>query len=123
MAVKCVLTDLVEEFVAFIEDEHLKVLHGEGLLSGQVQDTAWGSYNDVRCLVALEKLYLGANGLATIDDLSTDIFHELCEPLELCLNLICELTGVAYNEGRAWLRVVTNALEDGDHEDCSLTHS
>ena len=117
------LTDIVEQLVALVKDEHLQVLDGKSLFARQVKDTAWGANDDVGSLIALEQLRMLLNGLATIDDLSADFLHELGESVELFLDLVSQLSGVAQNKSAAGRGAFANALQDGDHEDRRLTHS
>jgi len=106
-----VLTDVFEDFVALIEDEHLEVFQVERLVLGEVQDTARCSYDNVWSFWPLEKLFLLLDRLATEDTLSPDVWDEFGETHEFALNLVGELASVSEDEDAGWLWALTDAME------------
>ncbi len=56
----------------------------------------------------------------TIEDCSLNLRHILAEPGILVLNLICQLSGVAHNQDRAFSWDRLDLLERGEDEDCGL---
>jgi hypothetical protein len=117
------LTELVEELVALVEHENLHVLHGDVVSSGEGEDTAGGADHDVGSVETLEHLDLAVHGLATVNDLSTDVLHELSEADDLSPDLVSKFASVAQNHGAAGLGVVGDCLKDGQHENCGFTHT
>lgn len=115
--------DLFEKFVAFVENERFQVLHWDVLLLGQGKDTAWGTDYDVWSVHALEELDLVVHGLTTVDDLGSQVLEELGEADDFVLDLVSKLASVAKDHGAAWLWIVTDSLEDAQHEHGSLTHT
>lgn len=117
------LTNLVEEFVALVKYEHGKVGEVEGLVAGKSKDTSGGTDNDVRGSKALEHLNLVVDRDTTIDDLGSDVFHELGETGEFVLNLVCKLTSVAKNKSTAGFGIFRQVLEDSKYENGGLSHT
>ncbi len=70
------LTDVFEHLIALIEDEHLEVVKVERLVLSEMEDTAGGTNNNVRCLGSLEHLLVLLEGLTTENNLSADVSHE-----------------------------------------------
>lgn len=114
---------LVEKSVAFIKYEHLKVSEREVLLTDKLKDTAGSSHNDVRRLKSLEKLDVILDGLTTVNYISADVLHVLCESDELVLDLVSELAGVTEDDGTAGLGIFSQVLENSEDEDGSLSHT
>lgn len=114
---------MIEELVTLVKHEDLQVIHAKGLVAYKVEDTAWGTDDDVRGSQTLEHLDMVGLGLTTEDDLGADVLHELCESIKLSLDLVGELSVVRQDEGAAGLRVCSQVLEDGEHKDSGLTHS
>lgn len=117
------LTELVEQLVALVEHEDLHVGHGQVAALGQCEDTAGGAHHDVRSVKTLKQLDLGVHGLATVDDVGSEVLHELGEAVNLVLDLVGQFPGVAQNERVAGLGVVRNGLQGRQHEDGSLAHT
>jgi len=63
------------------------------------------------------------DGLPSIHHLSPHIRKIFCEPIELVLDLIGELTSVTKDEGRDWFRVFWQLMKNCQDENCSLSHT
>ena len=106
------LTDLVEELVALVQNKHLQVRHGDVVALGQREDTAGSAHHDVGSVQTLEHLDLTVHGLATVDDLSANVLHELGEADDLILDLVSEFASVAQDHCAASLGVVRDRLQN-----------
>mmetsp|Transcript_39396 Transcript_39396/g.51560 ORF Transcript_39396/g.51560 Transcript_39396/m.51560 type:complete len:390 (+) Transcript_39396:638-1807(+) len=115
--------DILEHLIALVENEHLQVVQVQGLVLGQVQDTAWGAHDDVGSVGALQQLLLLLKGLATEDAFSLNVWHELGETREFALDLVGKLTGVREDKSGAGLRVLVQAVKHSQDEDGSLAHT
>ena len=63
------------------------------------------------------------NWLSSVKNLSPDPLQVLIEPVELILDLVCQLSGVTKNQDRHWLRLFFDLVECGEDENCRLAHS
>ena len=117
------LTDVVEDLVALVENEHLKVVQIECFVLGQMKDTAWGADNDVGRLWALQQLFLLLEGLAAQNALRSNVGDEFGETGEFALNLVGELSSVGKDEDTGRLGALTDAVKRGEDEDGSLAHT
>jgi hypothetical protein len=71
------------------------------LLSNQSSQSARGSDDDVGASLLLgELLVVGGDGGSTIEDLGSDIGHELGESSELVLDLVGQFSGVTEDDDR-----------------------
>lgn len=104
------LTNVVEDFVTLVENEHLEVFEVERLVLGQMKDTSWSSNDNVRRLWALEQLLLFLEGLTTQNNFSPDIPNELGQTCKFTLDLIGELSRVGKNKHTCRLWALTNAM-------------
>ena len=118
-----VLTDVLENLVALVENEHLEVVKVESLVFGEMEDSAWRANDDVRAVGTLEELLLLLEGLTTEDALSLHIGQEFGKASKFSLDLESQLAGVSQNEGSAGLGVVLEAVKHREHEDGSLAHA
>lgn len=100
-------SDTFEHFVALVKDEHLNVARVKSLVTSECKNSAWGADYDVRGLVALEELLLRRDWLATVNDFSADRLEELGQTVELSLDLVSKLTGMAENERAAGFWVLS----------------
>jgi len=95
-----------EQSVTLIKNKHLEVAQVEVLLADELKDTARGSHDDVWRLKALQEFDVILDGLSTVDDISAYLGHVLGEALELILDLVGQLTGMAEDDGAAGLGVL-----------------
>ena len=107
------LTDVLENFIALVEDEDLEVVQVERLVLGEVKNTTGGADDDVRGIRALKHLLLLLKRLSAQDALSLHVGHEFGETVEFALDLIGELAGVSEDKGSAWLGVLVEAVKHG----------
>jgi hypothetical protein len=77
----------------------------------------------MRWLESLEAVDLFCDGLSSIDHFCSEVGKVLGEPVELILDLIGKLSGMAQDQSRAWFRILRQLVQDGKNEDCSLSHS
>lgn len=70
-----------------------------------------------------QKLNVFVDGLSSIDDLSPYLWKVHRESCELLLDLICQFSSMAENEGRYWLRVLRQLMEDGEDKYSGLAHT
>jgi len=117
------LTSFLEHLVALIQYEHADVRHVHFLPFDELEDSAGGSYYDMRGLEAVELLDLLANGGAPVDDFSPQLREVLGEPVELFLDLVGKLSRVTKNHRGDRLGVLGELVEDGEDEDGRLAHS
>jgi len=115
--------DVIKNLIALVKDEHLELVKVEGLAAGEGEDSSWGSNNDVWWSGSLKHLLLTRGWGTSVDDLGSHILHELGKTIELSLDLVGQLLGVAENQSLAWLWVVSEALKDGEDKDGSLSHT
>lgn len=106
------LTNLIEEFVAFVKYKNLQVLHWHVLAIAEGKDTTRCADDDVGSVQTFEQLDLTVHWLATVDHLCAEVLHELSEANDFILDLVGQFAGVAQNEGAAWLGVIRDGLED-----------
>jgi hypothetical protein len=118
-----VLTDVVKDSIALVEDEDLEVVKVEGLVLCEVKDTAWGADHDMGDFVALKHLLLLLERLTSKNNLGADIRHKLGQTDEFTLDLVGELAGVAQDHGGAWFWAITEAVKHGKDEDGCLSHT
>ena len=114
---------VVEHLVTLVQNEHLQVVQGEGLVANQRQDTPGRTHNNVRCFVALEQLLLHSDGLTAIDHLSSRLAHELGKTSKFALDLVGELARVAHDQSRGGVGVLAQALQHVQNEHRSFSHS
>jgi hypothetical protein len=76
----------------------------------------------MRGSLALEDLNIFLHGDAAEEDLRAHV-GVLSESIELLLDLVSQLSGVAQDEGGVWLRVLVHLLKDRNHEHGSLSHT
>lgn len=93
------------------------------LLANQGEDTAWRANHDVWRREALEELDVLLHRLSTVDDFGAHLLHELGKAVELVLDLVRQLAGVAEDQRAICLGVLGQILENGEHKDCSLAHA
>ena len=117
------LTDVVEDLVALVENEHLKVVQIERFVLGQMKDAAWGANDNVGRLGALQQLFLLLEGLATQNTLRPYVRDEFGETGEFALNLVGELSSVGEDQDTGRLGALADAVEGGEDEDGSLAHT
>merc|ERR1719237_716083 len=113
--------ELLEHFVALVEDEVLEVLEVELLAPDQRQDPAGSADDDVRA-VGLEHLLVLGDRQATEEHSGLDAGHVLGEPLVLFADLEGELPGVAHDEHGDLSVLRLDLLQGGQHEDGRLAH-
>lgn len=82
------LTDVFEDFIAFVKDEHLKVIEVDSLILGKVEDTAWGTNDDMGSLFTLQHLLLLVKWFTSENNFGSDIWHELGQTHEFTLDLV-----------------------------------
>lgn len=93
------------------------------LVASESEDTAGSTNNDVGSVEALHQLNMVVDGLSTVNNFTTDVFHEFSETSELVLNLVGKFASVAHDNSRAGLGIVSDVLKDGQDEHCGLAHS
>lgn len=120
-----ILTGLIQHLVALVEDEHLEVVELEILSVYQGQDSAWGSNHDVGGLLrVLQQLNVIIDWNTAVEGSTSDLLEVLGESVELLLDLIRQLSGVAQDQGRSWLWVgLIDLVQDRKDEDSGLTHA
>ena len=116
------LTQLLEHFVAFVEDEMLEMLQIELLAPDQGQDPARSAHHDMRA-VGLEHLLVLGDGQAAEEDADFDALSVLGEPLVLLADLEGQLSGVAHDQDTHLAVHGLNLLESCQDEDGRLAHS
>ena len=70
------LTDVFEDFIALVEDEHLQVVEVHRFVLGEVKDATGRANNDMRGVGSLEKLFLLFKRLTAQDALCLHVRHE-----------------------------------------------
>ena len=101
----------------------MKVVQVQVLFFGQLEDSSWGSDNDVRWLVSLEDLDIFSLWHSSKEHFRSDIWRVFGESQEFLLDLVGQLSGVAKDKSGVWLGVLVQLLEDREDKDSSLSHS
>jgi len=111
-----------EQRIAFIEDEALEVREIEVALVDELLDTTGSADDDVGHL-GLEEVLVLLYGDTAEEDLDLDLRHVFGETEVLLADLVCELAGVAEDEGVDGVVVLLDVelLESGEDEDGGLT--
>ena len=91
------LTQLLQHFVALIQDKVLDVLGVERLVLDQGQDPPRGTHHDVRAVV-LQHLLVLLDADTTKEDGDLDVVKVLAETLVLLINLEGQLPGNGHIE-------------------------
>jgi hypothetical protein len=73
----------------------LEVVQVQEFFFGQLEDSSWGSDNDVRWLVSLEDLDILLLWDSTEENLRSDIWRVFGESQEFLLDLVGQLSSVA----------------------------
>jgi hypothetical protein len=115
-------TELLEHFIALVQDEELHLVQLERLSSDQRKEPSRSANQDVR-RGRLEHLLLLEHRLASIDHLGLHSGHVFREAVELLLDLVGQLVSVADHKGRDWVRLGVQTVEDGQDEDGGLAHA
>jgi hypothetical protein len=89
------------------------------------KNSTWGTNDDVRAkLVVLEELNIIINWHTAVKSGTSNLRKIFCESIELLLDLIGELSGIAQDEGSSWLWVsLVDLVQDRKDEDSGLTHT
>lgn len=75
-------------------------------------------------LVVLEELNIIINWHTTVESSTSNLWKVFCESIELLLDLIRKLSGVAKDQGSSWLGVsLVDLVQDREDEDSGLTHT
>ena len=112
-----------KHLIAFIKNEELKIWKIQILLLDKLQDSSWGTHNDVGRFDSLELLNLILDWLSTIHYFCSEVWQVLCESEKLFLYLIGELSGVTHDQGWNWLWVIWQLVKNCQDKDCGLSHT
>jgi hypothetical protein len=117
------ITELIENFVALINDEELKVLPVESSSSCEIENSSGGSDNDGGRLF-LDTFHLVLDVFSSVESTGLDVGEVLSESGDLLVDLVSKFTGVAKDQSAEGLRVLrVKLMEDGEHEDGSFSHT
>lgn len=116
--VDLVFESLVEQFIGFIEDEHLDILRAERSSSNHVEYSSGRSRNDV--LTVFEFLDILANARSTDTGVALDV-HVVSEGQDDVLDLNGEFSCRGKDERLAFPDGGVDGLEDGDAECCGFS--
>lgn len=109
-------------FVTLIQDEELQFIQFEVLSPDQIKDPSGSPHNDGRRFV-LENPLLLVDGVSSIEHLGLHIGQVLPDPIEFLVDLEGQFPGMTEDQGTDWLWILSESMEDGGDEDCSLAHS
>ncbi len=118
-----ILTDFIQHFVAFVENEDLQVWQVEVTLLDKLEDSSWCTDNDVRLLETLEESDVITDGDTSIDNLSSDVWHLRLQSHKLLFDLICQLSVMAEHKCGAGLGILGQLMQNSQNEDCCLAHT
>jgi hypothetical protein len=117
-------TELLEQLVALVEDKVLDGRAVEGLVADEGVEPAGRADDNVRALVlGLERLDVGLDRGAAVENARPELGHELGEAGVLVLDLVGELAGVAEDDDGDLAVDGLDLLERGQDEDGRLAHA
>lgn len=115
---------LTEHLVALIEDEMLKVIEVQILFLDELHDSSWSSDDNMRWFGSLQDFHVISLRDTSIEALSNQTWDVFGESSKLFFDLIGQLSDIAQNQNGVWLWIsLIELLQDGNNENCSLSHS
>ncbi len=117
-------TNLIQHFIAFVEDEDFDISKAKLLLSDQSVETTRSSDNDMRVGVFVgEGFNILLHWCSTVKDCCLHFWEVFAEPRVFVLNLVGELTGVTHNKDCALAGYRLDLLKCSENEDGCLSES
>lgn len=114
-------TNLVQHFVAFIENEDLNVAEAELRVANKGVQTARGANNNVRNRILVgEELDVFVDWRSAVEDTRFHVRHPFLEASVLIADLVSQLTGVAHDQDCRLSRNRVEKLKSCENEDCGF---
>ena len=118
------ITNLVQHFIAFIEDEDFNISKAKLLLSDQRIKTTRSSDDDMRVSIFVGKGFdILLHWCASVKDCCLHFWEIFAEPGVLVLNLVGEFTGVTHDKDCALARHRLDLLKCSENEDGCLSET
>lgn len=118
------VTNLIQHFIAFIEDEDLDVPKAKFLLSDQSVQTTRSSDDDMRVGVFIgEGFDILLHWCASVKDCCLHFWQIFAEPGVFVLNLVGKFTGVTHNKDCALAGHRLDLLKCSENEDGCLSET
>ena len=118
------ITNLVQHFIAFIEDEDFDISKAKLLLSDQRIQTPRSRDDDMRVGIFVAKGFdILLHWCASVKDCCLHFWEILAEPGVLVLNLVGEFTGVTHDKDCALARHRLDLLKSSENEDGCLSET
>ena len=117
-------TNLIQHFIAFIENEDFDISEAKLLLSDQSVQTSRSSDNDMRVGVLVGKGFdILLHWCASIKDCCLHFREIFAEPGIFVLDLVCEFTGVTHDKDCALAGHRLDLLKCSENEDGCLSET